>query len=105
MHVVCTNFCVFFRTVILETVSEIRHHYHNIAHDGHEKAPLPPGVIRSAAAAAAAALYHAAGFEEGRAHNDSLHLTVSPISFKKKHILLCTILQTKVQHFLHVNNY
>lgn len=28
MHIMCTNFCVFVRTVILETVAEIRHHYH-----------------------------------------------------------------------------
>jgi hypothetical protein len=26
MHLVCTNFCVFFRTVVMETVSEIKHH-------------------------------------------------------------------------------
>jgi hypothetical protein len=25
MHLVCTNFCVFFRTVVMETVAEIRH--------------------------------------------------------------------------------
>ena len=29
MHIMCTNFVVFIRTVILETVSEIRHHYHD----------------------------------------------------------------------------
>ena len=28
MHIVCTNFCVCFRTIVHETVSEIRHHYH-----------------------------------------------------------------------------
>lgn len=28
MHIVCTNFCVSFRTIVHETVSEIRHHYH-----------------------------------------------------------------------------
>ena len=26
MHILCTNFCVFFRTVVFETVTEIKHH-------------------------------------------------------------------------------
>ncbi len=29
MHLVCTNFCVSFRTVVLETIAEIRHHNHD----------------------------------------------------------------------------
>ena len=28
IHMVCTNFCVSFRTIVHETVSEIRHHRH-----------------------------------------------------------------------------
>ena len=28
IHIVCTNFCVSFRTIVHETVSEIRHHKH-----------------------------------------------------------------------------
>ena len=31
MHIVCTNFCVFFRTVVFETVAEIRHHNGHVA--------------------------------------------------------------------------
>ncbi len=29
MHIICTNFCVFLRTVVHETVAEIRHHKHH----------------------------------------------------------------------------
>jgi hypothetical protein len=32
MHIVCTNFCVFFRTVVMEAVAEIRHHHRTEAH-------------------------------------------------------------------------
>jgi hypothetical protein len=37
MHLVCTNFCVFFRTVVMETVAEIKHdkidHHHAALND------------------------------------------------------------------------
>lgn len=34
MHIVCTNFCVFFRTVVMETVAEMKHLSH-VDHDHH----------------------------------------------------------------------
>ncbi len=33
IHVACTNFCVSFRTVVHETVSEIRDHHHKVEMD------------------------------------------------------------------------
>ncbi len=38
MHIICTNFCVFLRTVVHETVAEIRHNkHHPLPSVGHHK--------------------------------------------------------------------
>jgi hypothetical protein len=36
MHIICTNFCVFLRTIVHETVAEIRHHYHAVPDMNHQ---------------------------------------------------------------------
>jgi hypothetical protein len=43
VHIVSTNFCIFIRTIVQETVVEIRHHHHFLSHklsDAHGKEPI-----------------------------------------------------------------
>ncbi|KAL8576899.1 hypothetical protein ACOMHN_064683 [Nucella lapillus] len=72
MHMAATNICVWFRSIVVETLHEIHHHHH--AHHAEEHQPHPPG--HGADHGASDATYHTATPLEGDHSDDNLTVSV-----------------------------